>query len=138
MNVYWKSFEKFNQVVPRKDKFSNHFINEAISNKNREKILNIWETFRMKIIENCHDLSLKISFLLLACMFETFRKEPINPSEFNPAHYLTTPGSSWEPLIKFIDVNSKLTLDVEKYQFIEKMIRGGISVICQEYVGTNN
>ena len=133
-----KSLKSFKQGVPRKDKFSNQFTNEAISNNNHEHILNIWETFRMKIIENCHDLSLEISFLLLVCMFETFRKEPINPSEFDPTHYLTTPGSSWEPLIKFIDVNSKLTLDVEKYQFIEKMIRGGISMICQEYVGTNN
>ena len=49
-------------------------------------------------------------------MFETFRKEPINSLELDLAHYLFTPGYSWDAIPKLGDVNLKLISDTEKYQ----------------------
>ena len=48
-------------------------------------------------------------------MHETFRKESINCFEVNPARYLSTPGYSWDTMLRFTDVNLKLTSDIEKY-----------------------
>ena len=41
-------------------------------------------------------------------------------------------------MLKFTDVNLKLISDIEKYHFIEKVIWGGISMICHGYDKANN
>ena len=56
----------------------------------------------------------------------------------NTAHYLSTPGYNWDAMLTFTDFDLKLFSDIEKYQFIESLIRGGISVICKGYTETNN
>ena len=66
----------------------------------------------------------------MACVFEIFRKESINSYELDMDYYLSTLGYSWDAMLKFTDVNLKLTSDIEKYQFIESTIRGAISIIC--------
>ena len=57
---------------------------------------------------------MQVCVLLLTCMFETFRKESINSFEFDPAYYLSTPGYSWDAMLRFTDVNVKLISDIEK------------------------
>ena len=42
-------------------------------------------------MKDYHGLYLKVDCLLLACVFEPFRKESINAFELDPAHYLSTP-----------------------------------------------
>ena len=71
--------------------------------------------------------------MLVACVFEIFRKESINSYELDMDYYLSTLGYSWDAMLKFTDVNLKLTSDIEKYQFIESTIRGAISIICKEF-----
>ena len=50
----------------------------------------------------------------------------------------TTVGSSWDVMLRFTNVNLKLILDIEKYQLVESLIRGGISMICKGYAEANN
>ena len=71
-------------------------------------------------------------------MSKTFAKEPLYFFELDPAHYLSTPGCSWDEMSRFTDVNLKLISDIEKDQFIETTIRGGISKICKGYTEINN
>ena len=83
-------------------------------------------------------IDLKIDVLLLACVFKYFRKESINSFELDPANYLSTPGYSWDAMLRFADVNLKVISDIEKYQFIVTMIRGGIYMICNSYAEANS
>ena len=46
----------------------------------------------MNTMKNYHDLYLKVDVLLLACVFENFRKQSISSFELDPAHHLSTPG----------------------------------------------
>ena len=85
-----------------------------------------------------YDLNLKVDALLLACMVGTFRKESINSLELDPAHYLSTPGYSWDAVLRLKDVNLKLISDIERYQFVESIARGAISMICKGYAQVNN
>ena len=62
----------------------------------------------MNNIKKYHDLYLKVEVLLLACVFEAFRKESINSFELNPAHNLTTNSYSWYAVLRFTGVNLKL------------------------------
>ena len=109
-----------------------------ISYKNYEHVFNAWEAFKLNAIKDYHDLYLKVDILLLACPFETFRKESLNSFELDPAHYLSTPGDSWDGMLKFTDVNLKLISDADNYQFIESLIKGGVSMICKGYAESNN
>ena len=45
----------------------------------------------MNIMKDYYDLYLKVEVLLLACVFETFRKESIGSFKLNPGHYLSNP-----------------------------------------------
>ena len=92
----------------------------------------------MNTMKGYHDLYLKVDLLLLVYVFESFRKECINSFELDPAYYLSTPGYSWNPLLWFTDVNLKLISDIEKYQFFESTIKGGISMIFKGYAEANN
>ena len=64
-------------------------------------------------------------------VFQTFEKAPINSFELDPAHYSSISGSSWDAMLRFTDVNLNLISDTEKYQFVEIMIRGDISMIYE-------
>ena len=61
--------------------------------------------------------------LLLCDVLEVFIIKYINSFELDPAHYVSTPGYSWDTMLKFIVFNLKLISDIEKYQFIESTIR---------------
>ena len=62
----------------------------------------------MNTMKGYHDLHLKVDVLLLACMFETFRKESINSFKLGPAHYLSIPGYSKYVMLRFTAFNLKL------------------------------
>lgn len=46
---------------------------EHISNDQYRHAQNVWNTFSLKAMENCHDLYLKSDILLLADVFENFK-----------------------------------------------------------------
>ena len=43
--------------------------------------------------------------LLLCDVFEVFRIKYINSFQLDPAHYVSTPGYSWDKMLKFIVFN---------------------------------
>ena len=64
----------------------------------------------MNNMKDYHDLYSNVGVLLLACVLETFRKESINSFELDLAHYLSTPGYSWDIMLKFTDVNFGISM----------------------------
>ena len=92
----------------------------------------------MNTIKDYHDLYLKVDVLLLACGFETFRKESMNSFELDFAHYLSTLGYSWDAILSFSDFNLRLISVIGKHQFIESTLRCCISVTFKEYAEVSN
>ena len=64
-----------------------------------------------------HDLYLKSDVLLLADVFENFRKTCMQHYKLDPCK---SPGLSWEAMLKMTDIKLELIIDVEMFQFIEK------------------
>ena len=91
--------------------FYNTLTNHEIGHKNYEHALNGWKAFKINTSKYYYDFYWKADVLLFACVYEIFRKEPINSSELTSAHYLA--------VFRFTDANLKLISDIEKYQFIE-------------------
>ena len=85
-----------------------------------------------------HDLYLQSDILLLADVFESFRKTCLQYYKLDPCHYFTSPGLSWDAMLKMTDIKLELMTDVDMFQFIEKGMRGGISYIANRYGRANN
>ena len=89
---------------------------------------------------NCeyHDLYLKTDVILLADIFENFRDVRNEDYKLDPAWYYTSPGLSWDALLKKTEIKLGLLSDVDKILFIENGIRGGVSMISNRYRKANN
>ena len=83
-------------------------------------------------------LYLKSDILLLADVFENFRKTCLEYYKLDPCHYFTSPRLSWDAMLKMTDIKLDLMTDIDMFQFIEKGMRGGISYIANRYGKANN
>ena len=45
--------------------------------------------------------------------------------------FFTSPGLSWDAMLKMTDVKLNLIADTDMYQFIEERIKGGVSSRAQ-------
>ena len=135
---YMDSFEKFNSPLPKKEEFFSILNNKHISNEDYEHDKNVWNTFSLKNMGEYHDLYLKSDILLLADVFENFRKTCLQYYKLDPCHYFTSPGLSWDAMLKMTDIKLELMTDIDMFQFIEKGLRGGISYIANRYGKANN
>ena len=85
-----------------------------------------------------HDHYLKKDVLLLADVFEKFISACLKYYKLDPCHYFSAPGLSWDAILKMTGVKLERISDIDKYLFIEKGTRGGISYIAKRYAKANN
>ena len=135
---YMDSFDKFNDNLPSKEDFYSILNNEHISDKDYKHAQDVWNTFSLKNMGDYHDLYLKSDILLLADVFENFRKTCLEYYKLDPCYYFTSPGLSWDAMLKMTDIKLELITDIDMFQFIEKGLRGGISYIANRYGKANN
>ena len=65
--------------------------------------------------------------------------EPLSPPiNWTLPTYLTLPGYSWDALLKCTNVSLELITDPDMYLFIEKGLRGGISMVSHRHAIANN
>ena len=88
-----------------------------------------WDKFEMKNMGDYHDHYLKKDVLLFADVYEKFIDTCLKYYGFDPCHYFSSPGLSWDAMLKMTDIKLEKVSDINKYLFIEKGLRGGISYI---------
>ena len=76
--------------------------------------------------------------MLLADVFEKFIDTCLKFYGLDPCHYFSSPGLSWDAMLKMTGVKLEKISDIDKYLFIEKGIKGGISYIAKRYAKANN
>ena len=136
---YMDSFEKFNKTeLPTKEEFYSILNNEHITNEDYCHAQKVWNTFQLQTMGEYHNLYLKSDILLLADVFENFRKTCLEYYKLDPCHYFTSPGLSWDAMLKMTNIQLELMTDIDMFQFIEKGMRGGISYIANRYGKANN
>ena len=129
---YMNSFKKFNETkLPSKSKFFSSLKDKNISEKDYEKAKNIWNTFEIKTLGEYHDLYLKTDVLLLCDVFEKFINTCLNYYGLDPCRYFSSPGLSWDSMLKMTGIELELISDLDIHLFIEKGARGGISYIAK-------
>ena len=136
---YVTSLDKLSEKqLPPKEEFYSKLNDENISEDDYLHAIRVWDTFECKTLRDYHDLYLKSDVLLLADVFENFRKTCLNHYKLDPAHYYTSPGLAWDACLKETGQQLQLLHDYDMLMMFEKGIRGGISHISKRYAEANN
>ena len=136
---YVSSLDKLSETqLPLKEEFYSKLNDEDISDEDYQHAINVWNTFGCKTIRDYHDLYLKSDVLLLADVFENFRKTCLKHYKLDPAHYYTCPGLAWDACLKETGQHLQLLSDYDMLMMFEQGIRGGITHISKRYAEANN
>ena len=92
----------------------------------------------MKNMTDYHDHYFKKDALLLDDVFEKFIDTCLKFYKLDPCRYFSSPGLSWDVMLKMIGVELEKIIDTDMYLFIENELRGGILYIAKRYSEENN
>ena len=136
---YMDSFDRFDETkLPPIDKFYSSLSDKKITDKDYEHAKKVWKEFDCKTLGDYHDLYLKTDVVLLADVFQKFRETCMKAYKLDPLHYYTAPGLSWDALLKYTKIELELLTDIDMHLFIEKGMRGGISMVSKRHAKANN
>ena len=111
------NWERFNETsLPSKEAFYSNLNMENIDNIDYRHGNNVFKRFKLKDLGEYHDLYVQSDILLLADVFENFRKTCLKVYELDPAHFLSEPGLAWQACLKKTSVKLELN-DVIKELF---------------------
>ena len=118
---YMNGIEKFSETQrPPKEEFYSKLNDCGVSDEYYEHAQRIWKEFGIKNLGEYHDLYLKSDVLLLADVFEEFRNICLKNYSLDPAWYYTSPGLSWDALLKHLRVKLELLTDPDMLLVFEK------------------
>jgi len=138
--------------LPSQKEFYSSLKREGVSDEEYAHAQKVWKEFAIKDLGDYTDLYLKTDVMLLAVVWDNFRKLCIRTSRLEPSWYVSLPSFSFDKL--FISKQTEFIVkDNEKfqwhidlfkdgqddmYQWVEKSIRGGISTITHRHAEANN
>ena len=147
---YMNSFERFNEEKLPARKYFYSSIKDGkigddgkisdghISVKDYLICEKIWDKFNMENMGDYHDHYLEKNVLLSADVFKKFIATCLRFYGLDPCHYLSSPGLSLDAMLKVTGGKLEKISDIDKYLFIEKRLRGGISYIAKRYAKSDN
>ena len=80
----------------------------------------MFEEFKLKTLGDYHDLYVQCDTLLLADVFENFRKKCIEIYKLDPTHFSSAPGLAWQACLKRTGVKLELLTDTDMLLMVEK------------------
>ena len=111
---------------------------ENISDGDYVHAQKVWDVFETKHLGEYHDLYVQSDTLLLADIFQNFRKMCLDIYELDPVYFVSAPGLAWQACSKKTKVELKLLTDYDMMLMTENCIRGGICQVSHRYVKANN
>ena len=90
------NWERFNEMsLPSKESFYSNLNMENIDDIGYRHGNNVFKRFKLKNLGEYHDLYVQSDTLLLADVFENFRKTCLKVDELDPVHFLSLPRLAW-------------------------------------------
>ena len=127
---WFDDLNKFHhEGLPNIDGFYSSLNNEKIKDSDYKKAEKVYKDFNCKDFGDYHSLYLKTDILILADVFEKFRKMCLSEYRLDPLNYVSLPSFAWDCMLLKTGVELDLLHEQEMYEFFEKSIRGGISTI---------
>ena len=122
----------------KKKEFRSNLNTKDIADTDYMHAKRVCKDFEIKKLGEYHDLYLKIDTLLLADVFENFRKMCLKFYNLDPAKFLPAPGLAWQAALRKTEVKLELLIDIDMLPMVEKEIRGGICHAIHQYPIANN
>ena len=131
---YFHSFKKFKENnLPDIDKFFSSLKHRGISEKEYQRACNVWKVFEIKNLGQYHDLCLRTDVLLLCDVFKKFISVFLKDYGLDPCHYFSSPGLSWDAMLKMTGIQLEKINDIDMHLFLQKGMRGDVSYISKRY-----
>ena len=92
----------------------------------------------MNNLGDYQDFYVRSNTLLLADLFENFRKKNVLKYKLDPTYFLSAPALTSQAYLKRTEVKLELLTDINMLLMIEKEIRGGITHAILKYAEANN
>ena len=136
---YMDTFDKFEETrLPPRAAFFDDLAKKGISDNDYSFVQKLWTRFQLKNLGELHDLYVETDTLLLADVFENYRKVIHHNYGLDPVHFYTAPSLSWSAGLKFTKVKLEIPLDVDMHIFFDLGLTGGISMVAEHFARANN
>ena len=117
---YIDDFQKFNEEIPAIEAFYNKLNDEELALEEYKRLIETCRLFNITTLGQLHDLYLKIDVLILACVFEDYRRLGLEIFQLDPCYYVSSPSYSFDAMLWVTKVKLELLTDKEMYSFFEK------------------
>ena len=136
---YVTDWDKFKETkLPSREAFYSKRNMSGVGNEDYEHVNRVWKEFGLKDLGAYHNLYLKTDVILLANVFEAFKKVCLKNYGLDPDHFYTSPGLAWKACLKKTRICLELLLDPDMLLMFERGIRGGITQSVNRWAKTNN
>ena len=124
--------------LPPKEAFYSSVRGSNVSDEDYSHACNVFNSLNVRNLGEYSDIYLRRDVLLLADIFENFRKVAHSNFKLDPKHFYSSPGLSFSAMLKMTKVELELLTDVEQLQLWERGMRGGVSFIGDRFTEANN
>ena len=133
------SWDRFKETsLPSIKRFYSNLNMSGVSDTDYEHTCSVWREFGIRNMGEYHDLYLRTDVILLANVFELFRRVCLENYGLYPSHFYTAPGLPWKACLKKTGVRLELLLDPDMLLMFERGIRGGITQSVHRWAAANN
>jgi hypothetical protein len=123
-------YERLNEnKLPRRADFDSLLYNTKCDKEDYERAVNVWDKFNCKTFMDYHNLYLTTDVLLLADVFENFRKTCQTYYGLDPANYISAPSLAWDAMLLKTKIEIELISDPKILDVIERQKRGGLCFV---------
>jgi hypothetical protein len=126
------------RALPPIEAFTSRLSGETISVADYAHAQRVWERFGCRTFRNYHNLYLRCDVAQLADVFEAYRDVSLRGYGLDPVYYFSAPNMAWDAMFKKTGVELEQISDESMYEFFEKGMRGGISMISHRHARANN
>ena len=135
---YMSSWNRFDEGLPPRETFYSKLTDDNITEEDYQHAQKVWKIFKCQTMGDYHDLYLRTDVLLLADVFETFRKTCLEQYSLRPSTLLHKSRIILGCIAEKTGICLELLTDYDMHLFIEKGLRGGISMVSKRYAKANN
>ena len=136
---YMENMLKFNEKeLPTIDNFHSNLNSSDISKADYAHAKKVWQFFKLKDLDEYHDVYVQSDVAQLSDVFENFKSLCLKEYELDPLYFVSTPGLAFEAMLGFTKVKLQLLTDIDMVFMVEKGIRGGLIEAVKKHAIANH
>ena len=125
-------------VLPPKESFYSKLQGTDISEDDYNHACKVWQELEMTTLGEYSDFYVKLDVTLLCDIMEKFRDTSFVSYGLDPLHSYTSPGLSYQAMLKKTKCKLQLLMDIDMINLIECNVRGGLTQCVTRHVVANN